>query len=227
MRILEIFTTGLGDYVTHFISDSLNLEPFGDNAWFLDWRVFYWAWWISWAPFVGIFIARISRGRTIKEFILGVIIVPSIASIIWFSVFGGVALNAADSFSLQELGEIAAVPETALFVILNEYPLGVVLSIAAIVLLLIFFITSADSATFVLSMQTSDGNINPPNHKKIVWGILLAAIAYVLLITGGIKSLQIASIVAAFPFAFIMVLVCINLIKELKKEGKHKKQESI
>ena len=141
--------------------------------------------------------------------------------------FRSVALNAADSFSLQELGEIAAVPETALFVILNEYPLGVVLSIAAIVLLLIFFITSADSATFVLSMQTSDGNINPPNHKKIVWGILLAAIAYVLLITGGIKSLQIASIVAAFPFAFIMVLVCINLIKELKKEGKHKKQESI
>lgn len=226
VRILEIFTTGVGDYVTHFVSDSLNLSPFGDNAWFLDWRVFYWAWWISWAPFVGIFIARISRGRTIKEFILGVIVVPSIASIIWFSVFGGVALNAADSFSLQKLGEIAAVPETALFVILNEYPLGVVLSIAAIVLLLIFFITSADSATFVLSMQTSDGDINPPNHKKIVWGILLAAIAYVLLITGGIKSLQIASIVAAFPFAFIMVLVCINLIKELKKEGKHKDQGS-
>ncbi len=218
--ILEILTTGVGDYVSHFVTDSLGLAPFGDNSWILDWRVFYWAWWISWAPFVGIFIARISKGRTIKEFIMGVIVVPSIASIIWFSVFGGVALNAANAFPLDKLREIAAVPETALFVILNEYPLGTLLSITAIILLLTFFITSGDSATFVLGMLTSDGATNPPNRKKIAWGILQAAIAYVLLITGGIKSLQVASIVAAFPFAFIMVLVCMNLIKELKKEGK-------
>lgn len=218
VRILEIFTTGIGDYLTNFLTDSLSLMPFGDNAWILDWRVFYWAWWISWTPFVGIFIARISRGRTIREFIIGVIVVPSIASIIWFSVFGGVGLNAASSFLLEELKEIAAAPETALFVMLNEYPLGTLLSVTAIVLLLIFFITSANSATFVLGMLTSNGNIDPPNSKKIIWGILQAAIAYVLLITGGIKSLQVASIVAAFPFAFIMVLVCVNLVKELKKE---------
>lgn len=217
-NILEIFTTGLGDYITNFISDSLNLAPFGDNSWILNWRVFYWAWWIAWAPFVGIFIARISRGRTIREFIIGVIIVPSIASIIWFSVFGGVALNAANIFTLEELGQIAAVPETALFIIFNEYPLGKLLSFIAILLLVIFFITSADSATFVLSMLTSDGEMNPPNRKKVVWGVLQAAIAYVLLLSGGIKALQTASIAVAFPFAFIMLLVCVNIVKELKTE---------
>lgn len=219
-RILEILTSGVGDYAAHFVTDSLGLAPFGDNSWVLNWRVFYWAWWISWAPFVGVFIARISKGRTIREFVLGVIAVPSVASILWFSVFGGVALDAAQAFPLDKLREIAAVPETALFVILNEYPLGTLLSITAIILLLTFFITSGDSATFVLGMLTDCGNTNPPNHKKIAWGILQAAIAYVLLITGGIKSLQIASIVAAFPFAFIMALICVNLIKELKKEGK-------
>lgn len=224
IQILEILTTGVGDYISHFITDSLGLAPFGDDSWILSWRVFYWAWWIAWAPFVGIFIARISKGRTIREFMLGVIVVPSIASMIWFSVFGGVGLHAAGAFSLERLGEIAAVPETALFVMLNEYPLGTLLCVIAIVLLLIFFITSADSATFVLSMMSSDGNIDPPNSKKIIWGILQATIAYVLLITGGIKSLQTASIVAAFPFAIIMVLICINLIKELKKEVKPKKQ---
>lgn len=220
LHILEILTTGVGDYISHFVSDSLGLAPFGDNSWILSWRVFYWAWWIAWAPFVGIFIARISRGRTIKEFIIGVILVPSIASIIWFSVFGGVGLHAAGAFSLEKLGEIAAVPETALFIMLNGYPLGTLLCVIALILLLIFFITSADSATFVLSMMTSEGVQNPPNHRKIIWGILQATIAYVLLITGGIKSLQTASIVAAFPFAIIMVLICVNLVKELKKEMK-------
>ncbi len=219
-RILEILTSGVGDYAAHFVTDSLGLAPFGDNSWVLNWRVFYWAWWISWAPFVGVFIARISKGRTIREFVLGVIAVPSAASILWFSVFGGVALDAAQAFPLDELRKIAAVPETALFAVLSEYPLGTLLSITAIILLLTFFITSGDSATFVLGMLTDGGNTNPPNHKKIAWGILQAAIAYVLLITGGIKSLQIASIVAAFPFAFIMALICVNLIKELKKEGK-------
>lgn len=218
VQILEILATGVGDYVTHFISDSLGAAPFGDDTWILSWRIFYWAWWIAWAPFVGIFIARISRGRTIKEFILGVIVVPSAASIIWFSVFGGVGLNAASAFSLEDLRKIAAVPETALFTILSRYPLGTLLCMTAIVLLLIFFITSANSATFVLSMMTSEGQADPPDHRKIVWGILQATIAYVLLITGGIKSLQTASVVAAFPFSIIMVLICVCLVRELKKE---------
>lgn len=218
VQILEVFTTGVGDYLSHFLSDSLELSPFGDNSWILSWRVFYWAWWIAWAPFVGIFIARVSRGRTIREFIIGVIFIPCIASCIWFAVFGGVGLNAAKAFSLEQLKGIAAVPETALFIMLDEYPLGTFLCVIAIVLLLIFFITSAESATFVLGMMTSEGRIDPPNHRKVTWGILQAAIAYVLLITGGIKSLQTASIAAAFPFSLIMVLICINLIKELKKE---------
>ncbi len=216
--ILEIFVTGVGDYVTHFISDSLNLFPYEDQSWTMAWRIFYWAWWIAWAPFVGIFIARISRGRTIREFIIGVILVPCVASLIWFSVFGGDAINAASAFTLEELSQIAAVPETALFVILNQYPLGKILSIVAIVLLVTFFITSADSATFVLSMLTSEGNENPPNRKKIVWGIVQAAIAYVLLLSGGIKALQTASIAVAFPFVIIMIIACVGIVKALCEE---------
>lgn len=222
--ILETFTTGVGDYLSHFVSDSLNISPYEDNSWTLAWRVFYWAWWIAWAPFVGIFIARISRGRTIREFIIGVIVVPCIASVIWFSVFGGVALNAAGAFTLEELSQIVATPETALFVIFNEYPMGGLLSIIAIVILIIFFITSADSATFVLSMLTSEGDMNPPNRKKIVWGVIQAAIAYVLLLSGGIQALQTASIAAAFPFVIIMILACVSITKALQEEitGKRK-----
>jgi glycine betaine transporter len=219
-KILETFTTGVGDYISHFVSDSLDLNPFGDNSWTLSWRIFYWAWWIAWAPFVGIFIARISKGRTIKEFILGTIVVPTIASIIWFSVFGTIGLNAADAFSMEALKQIVASPETALFIIFNQYPLGRLLSGIAIVLLIIFFVTSADSATFVLGMLTSNGAMNPSKGKKFVWGILQAAIAYVLLLSGGLKSLQTASIAAAFPFTFIMVFACISMVKSLRQERK-------
>lgn len=222
INILKTFATGVGDYISHFVTDSLSVSPYEDNSWTFAWRVFYWAWWIAWAPFVGIFIARISRGRTIREFILGVIAVPCAASVIWFSVFGGAALNAAGSFTLEELGQIAAVPETALFAIFSKYPLGGLLSVIAIILLIIFFITSADSATFVLSMLTSGGDMNPPNRKKIIWGILQAAIAFVLLLSGGIKALQTASIAAAFPFAIIMILACVSIVKGLRSEPTEK-----
>lgn len=218
IQCLEIFTTGLGDYITNFISDSLDLAPFGDKSWMLSWRLFYWAWWISWAPFVGVFIARISKGRTIKEFIIGVILVPSIACMLWFSVFGGFALNVTSHFSAAELTNLVASPETALFVIFHEYPLGKLLSLIAIAVLIIFFITSADSATFVLSMMSSEGNLNPPNSKKIVWGIIQAAIAYALLLSGGVKSIQTIAIAVAFPFVFIMILVCVSILKALLGE---------
>ncbi|KIR02907.1 Glycine betaine transporter OpuD [Lachnospiraceae bacterium TWA4] len=218
IKILGIFTEGMGDYISHFITDSLSLNTFGDGSWISNWRIFYWAWWIAWAPFVGIFIARISKGRTIKEFIIGVIIVPSIASIVWFSVFGGVALNVADQFSIEQLVQLVAYPETALFIIFDHYPIGKIISIIALIVLAIFFVTSADAATFVLSMLTSEGNEHPPVYKKIIWGILQAAIAYVLILSGGVKALQTASIAASLPFIFIMIIACIGIIKDLTKE---------
>lgn len=218
IKIINIFVNSLGEYITTFFKDSLAINPFGDNKWLDSWRVFYWAWWIAWAPFVGTFIARISKGRTIREFIVGVIIAPATASFIWFSVFGGMGLNLTEKLGIDAINNLASKPEIALFTVLNEYPLGFVLSLVAIVLLFTFFITSANSATFVLGMLSSNGNLNPSNKKKIVWGVLQALIAIALLMSGGLSALQTASIAAAFPFIFIMILACISMVKAFREE---------
>ncbi len=219
LKILGIELKGLKDYIIYLIPDSLRLTSQGDGDWIQNWRVFYWAWWISWAPFVGVFIARISRGRTIREFILGVMIVPTVASTAWFSVFGGVSLHVADRFPSEELAELVAVPQTALFHVFDQYDLGIILSLIAIVLLITFFITSADSATFVLAMLTSNGALDPPDNKKIFWGILIAVVAFALILSGGISVIQTISIVIAFPYLFILTLISISLIKALRKDA--------
>lgn len=221
---LDIITNmfkGIGNYLVNFIPDSLRLSSYGDVLWIQNWRIFYWAWWLSWAPFVGIFIARISKGRTIKEFVLGVMIVPTILSILWFSVFSGVSFNVADHFTSEQLAQMVTSPQTALFIIFGEYKYGIILSIIAIILLITFFVTSSDSATFVLAMLTSNGELNPSNKKKIFWGILMAIVAFALILSGGISTVQTIAIVIAFPYLFILIAICINFIKELKtNEGK-------
>ncbi|HCQ91694.1 MAG TPA: choline transporter [Clostridium sp.] len=220
IKMINSLTSGTGAYIGNFIQDSLHLEAFGDNSWINGWTIFYWAWWIAWAPFVGIFIARISRGRTIREFILGVIVAPTIASLIWFSIFGtlGIDLGITGKISLDKLKEIAAVPETAYFAVVQNYPLGIVIAVITIVLLCTFFITSANSATFVLGMLTSKGDLNPSNTKKILWGLVQSLLAVALLLSGGLKSLQTASVVAAFPFILVMLLACISLWKAFREE---------
>lgn len=224
-NILNYFAVGMKDYIVNFFQDSLRLSSQGDSSWIQGWRVFYWAWWLSWAPFVGVFIARISRGRTIREFILGVMVIPTVVSAIWFSTFGGVSLHVADHFSAEQLSEITAAPQTTLFYIFDQYKFGIILSLIAIVLLIIFFVTSADSATFVLSMLTSDGDLNPPNKKKIFWGILIAVVAFALILSGSISMIQTISIVIAFPYLFILLLICVNLVIELRKEYKKKPEK--
>ncbi len=221
VEILNNLINGIGNYIGSFIQGSLMISSYSDSAsWVKAWRVFYWAWWIAWAPFVGLFIARISKGRTIREFILGVVGAPTLASVVWFAIFGtmGLHLGQNGTMTIEEMQSIAAAPEIGVFSVLSHYPLGQVLSVIALVLLLIFFITSADSGTFVLSMLSSNGDINPPKGKKIVWGLVQATMAIGLLISGGLKPLQTISIVAAFPFAFVMILACVSLVKELKKE---------
>ncbi len=221
IAMLDSFTNGLGQYLGNIISDSLYTNTYGDNGWVDGWRVFYWAWWIAWAPFVGTFIARISKGRTIRQFILGVMLAPSLGSLVWFAIFGtlGINLGMEGTLSTEVLSQIAGAPETALFIVMNEYPLGNVLSIVALVLLCTFFITSANSGTFVLSMFSSNGDLNPANSKKITWGVVQSTLAVGLLIAGGLKPLQIVSIGAAFPFIFIMLFACISIIKSLKSEN--------
>ncbi len=220
LNMIDSFVNGLGQYIGNFVSDSLYTNTYGDNGWVNAWRIFYWAWWIAWAPFVGAFIARISKGRTIKEFIFGVVLAPAIGSMIWFAIFGslGINLGIEGTLSTEVMSKIVSSPETALFIVMENYPLGKILSIISMILVCTFFVTSANSGTFVLSMLSTEGSLNPPNSKKVVWGVVQSLLAIGLLIAGGLKPLQTISIIAAFPFIFIMIFACVSLIKALKKE---------
>lgn len=217
--IMDVFTTTIGNYMQNLPSMSFKLSPFEQNNWYQSWTIFYWAWWIAWAPFVGTFIARISKGRTIREFIIGVLAVPTLVCGLWFSVFGGSAiyLERFKNATIMEVMNDSGM-ETALFYVLEHFPLGTIMSGLAIILICTFFVTSADSATFVLGMQTTNGSLNPPNSVKFIWGVIQSAAAAILLWTGGLQALQTASIIAAFPFTIIMILLVISLIQAFKKE---------
>lgn len=216
--IFNTLVNGVGQHIQNFFGDSLMISSFVDNSWIMNWRVFYYAWFIAWSPFVGMFIARISKGRTIKEFIIGVVLIPTVFTIVWLSVFGTIALTTTNNWSLEAVRELIASPQTAVFIVFSHYPLSKVISILIICLLAIFFITSADSATYALSMMTSNGDINAPKYKKVVWAIIEATMAYVLLAAGSLKALQTASIAASLPFLFIMMAMIPALMKVLKKE---------
>jgi glycine betaine transporter len=216
---INVFMNSLGSYVNSFLADSFATSPFEDKTWLGSWTIFYWAWWIAWGPFVGTFIARISRGRTIREFVIGVIFAPSIVSFIWFSIFGSLGLNLDKEIILKAVEST----ETVLFVVLREYPLGSLFAVIAICLLATFSITSANSGIFALSMFSCNGDMNPGKGKKILWGALLALLTLVLLMSGGLNSLKNCSIVAAFPLAIIMLLCCVCLIKALRSEDTKEK----
>lgn len=216
--LFDVLTTTLGSYLQNLVQMSLTLTPFSAGNWIKNWTLFYWAWWIAWAPFVGMFIARVSKGRTIKEFVLGVLLVPSVFGFLWFSVFGGTALNL-ELFANAQIAEAAQSDVTsALFNTLSQLPVGLILSGLATLLIITFFITSADSATFVLGMLSSNGIPNPATRVKLAWGLLQSTIAAVLLMSGGLQGLQTASIVAAAPFAIIMALMCYSLFLALQKD---------
>lgn len=220
--ILNMMTSGTGDYLNSLIFNSLDVAPLNEQKaeWLKSWTIYYWGWWMSWSPFVGIFIARISKGRSIREFVIAVLGVPVVISIIWFSAFGVTGIDVGQSHS--EIFKMP--PETQLFGIFNELPFGFILSIIALALIASFFITSADSATFVLGMQTAYGTLNPSGFIKIVWGLALAAIAYVLLLAGGdtgLDALQSSAIISALPFSFVVILMMISLYKDGNEERKY------
>lgn len=216
--ILNSFTQGLGDYVTHFIEYSLRLSPYTGDEWVREWTIFYWAWTIAWSPFVGAFIGRVSRGRTIREFIVGVLVIPPLISLLWIAVFGGTALHM-DLFQGTNIAEDVNKDVTsALFSTFNELPFSFPLSVVAIILIFTFLITSADSASYILGSMTTNGMPTPPILVRVIWGVLIAAIAAVLTIASGLEGLQTASLVAALPFTVILVLMCVSIIKGLRKE---------
>lgn len=217
--ILNLFTDSIGGYIQNIIQMSFRIAPLNEEhrSWINSWTIFYWAWWISWSPFVGIFIARVSRGRTIREFMIGVLLLPALVSFFWFAVFGTSAIEVQKAGNI-DLSQFAT--EEVLFAMFNQFPWSTLLSIVAIVLVGIFFITSADSATFVLGMQTTNGSLTPPNRVKLTWGIAQSTVALILLYSGGLQALQNALIAAAFPFSFIMLLMMVSLYRSLTKEKK-------
>ncbi|WAA08753.1 glycine betaine uptake BCCT transporter [Fervidibacillus albus] len=215
--ILNMFTETLGGYLQNIVQMSFRIAPLKaeQRNWINGWTIFYWAWWIAWSPFVGIFIARVSRGRTIREFLTGVLILPAIVSFLWFTVFG------TSSIEVQKSGAVNLTDfptEQILFVVFDQFPWSTLLSIVAIALILTFFVTSADSATFVLGMQTTYGSLTPPNIVKLTWGIAQSTMALILLYSGGLLALQNALIIAAFPFSIVIVLMMVSLYRSLSKE---------
>ncbi|MCD8509163.1 MAG: BCCT family transporter [Bacillus sp. (in: Bacteria)] len=225
--IAESIVTTIGNYIANVTQMSLDLNPFGDGEWMGIYTIFFWAWHISWAPFMGIFIARISRGRTIREFVAGVLIVPSLLAVIWFTAFGGTALKMIMDGNDRIGTLVMENVEVALFVTLGELPLGIIMSILAVGLIIIFFITSADSASYVLAALTSNGSLEPKLSVKVIWGFLIAGTASVLLLSGGLTGLQTASIIAALPFAIIMVVMMFSLLMMMSRDVRvEKKREN-
>jgi len=217
INILNNLVRSVGLHIQNLVGDLFLISTFEDNTWVMNWRVFYYAWFVAWCPFVGMFVARISKGRTIREFITGVVVVPTVFTIIWLAVFSAIALTTVQGWSLETVQQLVASPETAVFIVFEHYPMSKVISMMIVVLLSIFFITSADSATYSLGVMTSNGRITPPTYKKVVWGVIVAAIAYILLCAGSLKPLQTISIAASLPFLIIMIAIMPALVKDLKK----------
>ncbi|MCM3588183.1 BCCT family transporter [Mesobacillus maritimus] len=216
--ILESFTLGLGDYLTNFIQYSLRLQPYRGGTWVRDWTIFYWAWAIAWSPYVGAFVARVSRGRTIREYIMGVMVIPPLIACVWIATFGGTGLwnDLNNGTSIAEA--VNADLTTALFQTYEYLPFDTILSVLSILLIFTFLVTSADSATYILASMTMFGSLNPPQMVKVVWGVLMSAIAAVLLYAGGLEALQTASLIAALPFTLILLLLMFAIAKLLAKE---------
>jgi len=207
--LLREFVQSIGNYLSSFLSLTFNVSAYSGaegEAWQAKWTTFYWGWWISWSPFVGVFIARISRGRTVREFVGGVLLVPTIVTFLWFSVLGGSALYQqlfGDGGLVGADGEV--VPENALFDLLSGLPGGAALSIGAIILIALFFITSADSGALVVAMLSAGGNPDPGTRLRVIWASLVGVLAIALLLAGGLTALQTAAILIALPFSVVVI----------------------
>jgi choline/glycine/proline betaine transport protein len=219
--IIRFFLDSTGSYFQQLIGLSLTADAFSGSAWQKDWTMFYWAWWIAWSPFVGMFIARVSRGRTIRQFILGVLALPCLFVFAWLAVFGGTALQME---LFDNAGIAAAVLEdktVALYVTLERLPFPTIASIVMTLLIAVYFITSSDSGTHVVDALMSRGSEHSLKRQRVIWGITEGAVAATLLIVGGeqaLGSLQTASVTAGLPVAVILVFACVNLTRALRRE---------
>ncbi len=218
--ILNLLPTSLGSYFQDLamMSARTGAEGADVDTWLQSWTIFYWAWWISWTPFVGMFIARISRGRTIRQFVTGVLLVPSVVSLVWFAVFGGAAINVQqDGVDLAGEGSI----EQQLFSLLDQYPIAIIASVLVMVLVAIFFVSGADAASIVMGSLSERGTIKPSRGTVIFWGVAMGAVALVMLLVGGedaLTGLQTITIIAALPFVLVMIGLAVALVKDLRSD---------
>jgi glycine betaine transporter len=216
--ILDTFTLAIGDYITNFVQYSLRLQPYQGGTWVRDWTIFYWAWTIAWSPFVGAFVARVSKGRTIREFIAGVMVIPPVFACMWIATLGGTALYSDLNNGTKIAEAVDADVTSAIFATFQYVPFSGLISALSILLIFTFLVTSADSATYILASMTTKGSLFPPLIVKMVWGVLMSAIAVVLLYAGGLEALQSASLVSALPFTLLLVLLVFSMSKLLKRE---------
>ncbi len=223
LYLLRVLVESIGGYFQNVIGLTFDTGSYTGQAgidWQGAWTIFYWGWWISWAPFVGVFIARISRGRTVREFVAGVLLVPTLVTFVWFAVMGGSVIKQAIEGGGNALfdPEVGIVPENVLFNFLGGLPLGGVLSVLAVIVIAIFFITSADSGSLVIDMLASGGNTNPPKWSRILWAGLGGIVAIALLLAGGLAALQTGAILTAIPVSLVMIGMCIATYKALRSE---------
>src|SRR5918998_1692754 len=225
---INALTQGIGDYIGELIPMSFTMNAFNQDTAFLSnpaGTLFLFATWIAWAPYVGVFVARVSRGRTIREFVIGVLVAPSLANALWFAVFGGSAIDYERSSGGAISTAAQSDPAVGLFTFLQAYPLPLITSLAAILLLFIFFVAGADAATIVLGRMSAGGVLNPGRVIRLVWGAIMAAIAAGLVLSGGIEALERASILVGLPFALIMIAMCWSLYKGLSQDAREEEQQ--
>jgi choline/glycine/proline betaine transport protein len=223
--LLQAYLQNIGDYVADIIHNTFNLFAYKKTEWIGGWTIFYWGWWLAWAPFVGLFIARISRGRTIREFIIGVMLIPTVFTLFWMTIFGNSAIDLVHNQGVVALGDMVSKDSSvALFVFLENFPLSSVLSFFSVLMIVIFFVTSCDSGAMVVDMLCSHGSNDTPLWQRVYWAVGIGIVAAVLLLVGGLSALQTMTIASALPFTIVLLLAITGLFKALKVEGF--KQES-
>lgn len=215
--LIGSFTEGVGNYINNFFSLTFDTHVYDEATlpWFYNWTILYWAWWISWSPYVGLFIAKISKGRTIREFVAAVLVIPTLFNFIWMSVFGNSAIWFDINIAKGALSALASNPDALMFEFMEYMPFSELVSYLVILIIVIFFVTSADSGIFVMDSIATKNSAKSPKWQMVFWGALLAILALMLLNTGGLQALQTMTLITALPFSIIMLLFCVSLVKAL------------
>ena len=224
LYLLSAFSDNLGTYLSHLVQLSFKTYTYEQEhtSWFSGWTVLYWSWWCSWAPFVGLFIARISKGRTIREFIFGVLVIPSLFGVLWFTAFGNTAIWLNNGEAAGALGQLVSSPESLLFKFLDYLPLSAVTGIVSLLIISLFFITSADSGIYVLNnIASRDKSLTSPRWQAVMWGGVMSVVAIVLMRSGGLANLQAMTLMVSLPFAMLMLIMCVSLWKGLNADKKY------